>query len=193
MPSARLTLIALASAYHLWASPGLARAATPADCSTEPRFHADLELDPTAYVLDGFSLHAGIGWRKLRLDLGVFGLAVPQFVHGQRDFDVAFDGYGMKLQYFPFAEQRGAFVGLDGAYSRSTIRLEGSQLSARDNQFALGANAGFRIDIVGGLYLTPWLGVAYAFGADDVTLDGKTFAGKPLIIFPALHLGLHLR
>ena len=60
-------------------------------------------------------------------------------------------------------------------------------------QFALGANAGFRIDIVGGLYLTPWLGVAYAFGADDVTLDGKTFAGKPLIIFPALHLGFHLR
>jgi len=193
MPSPRVTLIALASACQLLGTAGPAGAAAPAACSSEQRFHADLELDPTAYVLDGFSLHAGLGWRRLRLDLGVFGLTVPEFVHRQRDFDVAFDGYGVKLQYFPFAEQRGAFVGIDGAYSRSTIRLEGSQLSAEDHQFALGANAGVRIDLVGDLYLTPWLGVAYAFGADDVTLDGKTFSGRPLIIFPALHLGFRLR
>jgi len=163
------------------------------DCPYEPRFHADLELDPTAYALDGFSLHAGVGWGKLRLDLGVFGLTVPEFVHQQHDFDVAFDGYGVKVQYFPFAEQRGLFFGLDGAYSRSSVRLEGSQLSARDNQFALGGNAGYRIDLVGGFYLTPWLGVAYAFGAQDVTLGGKTFTANPLIIFPALHLGFRLR
>jgi hypothetical protein len=173
-----------------------ARPETPAASNTrsfERSFHADVEIDPTAYALDGFSLHTGIGWSRVRVDLGVFGLRVPEFVHQQPDFEVAFDGYGIKLQYFPFAEQRGAFVGIDGGVSRSHIRLEGSQLSARDNQFTLGVNAGWRFDLVGGFYATPWLGVGYAFGQDDVTLAGETFSGSPLVVFPAVHLGYHLR
>jgi len=167
-----------------------ARAGEPV---AEGRFHADLELDPTAYALDGFSLHVGLGWDALRVDLGVFGLRVPEFVHRQRDFDVAFDGYGVKAQYFLFAKQRGLFVGVDAAHSRALIRLQGSQLAARDHQLALGVNAGVRFDIAGDLYLTPWLGLGYSFGADDVSLDGQTFAANPLLVFPAVHLGYRLR
>ena len=159
----------------------------------EGRFHADLELDPTAYALDGFSLHVGLGFRALRVDLGTFGLRVPEFVHGQSHFEQRFDGYGVKVQYFPFADQRGAFIGVDGAYSRSLIRLQGSQLAARDRQFALGINAGFRFDLPANFYITPWLGVGYAFGADDVTLGDQTFDVNPLIVFPAVHLGYRLR
>jgi hypothetical protein len=166
---------------------------TAPDCPGERRFHADLELDPTAYALDGFSLHVGLGFRALRVDLGAFGLHVPEFVHGQKDFEQAFDGYGVKVQYFPFAEQRGAFIGVDGAYSRSSIHLRGSQLSARDRQFVLGINAGFRLDLPANFYVTPWLGVGYAFGAEDVTLAGQTFDTNPLILFPAIHLGYRLR
>jgi len=163
------------------------------DYTSGRRFHADLELDPTAYVLDGFSLHVGLGWDALRIDLGVFGLRVPAFVHRQRDFDVAFDGYGMKAQYFPFAKQRGLFFGVDAAYSRALIRLQGSQLAARDNQLTVGVNAGVRCYVAGDLYITPWLGVGYSFGAEDVSLGGQTFAANPLLIFPALHLGYRLR
>jgi len=182
-----LTCIALASVHFWLAGPALA------DEAPERPLHADLELDPTAYALDGFSLHAGIGLRALRLDLGVFGLRVPEFVHRQPDFEEDFDGYGLKLQYFPNTEQRGVFVGVDGAYSRAYVRLSGSQLAARDHQLVLGIHAGFRFDIAAGFYGTPWLGVGYAFGADDVALDGKTFSANPLVVFPALHLGYRLR
>ncbi|HEX2873705.1 MAG TPA: hypothetical protein VHP33_20755 [Polyangiaceae bacterium] len=199
----RFTSIAPASVFVLLAAVGPAHAAAPdakpeipgapSEGPSQSSFHADVELDPTAYALDGFSLHAGLGWSKLRVDLGVFGLRVPQFVHQQRDFDVAFDGYGFKVQYFPFAQQRGGFVGVDGGVSRSHVHLKGTQLTARDNQVSLGVNAGWRFELIGGIYATPWLGVGYALGQDDVTLAGKTFAGSSLIVFPAVHLGYHLR
>jgi hypothetical protein len=205
MSRVRPALISLGSAWFGFIAPASVRASevhtapssppdTSSDCVRERRFHADFELDPTAYALDGFSLHVGLGWNALRFDLGVFGLRVPEFVHQQPDFDVAFDGYGVKVQFFPFAEQRGAFVGVDAAYSRSLVRLQSSQLlSARDSQLAVGVNAGFRFDVVGALYLTPWLGMGYAFGADDAQLGSETFRANPLIVFPAVHLGYRLR
>lgn len=198
----QLTRLALGSACVCTLVTARARAASPvtaagseraADLMRESRFHADLELDPTAYALDGFSLHVGLGWNALRVDLGVFGLHVPEFVHRQPEFDLAFDGYGVKLQYFPFATQRGAFIGVDAAHSRSRVCLRGTQLAARDNQFTLGVNAGMRVDLVAGLYVTPWLGVGYAFGAEDLSLADQTFSANPLIVFPALHLGYRLR
>ncbi|HKO48647.1 MAG TPA: hypothetical protein VJV79_13040 [Polyangiaceae bacterium] len=202
-PFSRHLVYLAGSGWSFLAAPASASAATPstgpaessaaADCSSRSEFHADLELDPTAYALDGFSLHAGVGWNRLRVDLGVFGLRVPEFVHQQPDFEVRFDGYGVKVQYFPFATQRGAFIGLDGALSRSSVRLQGSQLSARDNQLVVGANAGWRFEIVGDFYATTWLGLGYAFGQADVTLGGETFTSNPLVIFPAVHLGYRLR
>lgn len=194
-----LALVVWGSACVCWVIATPARAAPPitgpAETSAprDSRFHADLELDPTAYALDGFSLHVGLGWNSLRVDLGVFGLHVPQFVHHQPEFDVAFDGYGVKLQYFLFAAQRGAFIGVDAASSRSQVRLRGTQLAVRDNQFALGLNAGVRVDLVSGLYVTPWLGVGYACGAEDLSLADQIFFANPLIVFPAVHLGYRLR
>jgi hypothetical protein len=203
MLSRRPAFIAFVSACCCLGAPAAAAATEPVarsakpgtepDCPSERGFHADLELDPTAYALGGFSLHVGLGFRKLRLDLGVFGLRVPEFVHQQPDFSVRAAGYGLKLQYFPFAEQRGAFVGVDGAVTHSDVHLQGSQLSARDDQLVVGVNGGIRIDIVGGLFVTPWISVGYAFAGDDVTLGGETFSSSPVIIFPALHFGYRLR
>src|SRR5882724_10999675 len=87
-------------------------------------FHADVEVDPTAYVLDGDSIHVGLGYRQFRLDLGVFALALPQFAHGDDGFDVSFGGFGAKLQWFPLAEQRGLVVGVDGGYTRVLARRQ---------------------------------------------------------------------
>ncbi|HET7539089.1 MAG TPA: hypothetical protein VFK05_04435, partial [Polyangiaceae bacterium] len=60
-------------------------------------------------------------------------------------------------------------------------------------QFVLGINAGFRWDLPANFYVTPWLGVGYAFGADDVTLGTRTFDANSLVVFPAVHLGYRLR
>ncbi len=157
------------------------------------RFHADAEVDPTAYVLEGFSIHVGLGWQRWRLDLGNFAIAIPQFVHGNSDYAVSFDGYGAKLQYFLFAEQSGAFVGIDGGANKLYLERKGTDLARRQTQYGLGAHAGWRFPIAAGLYLTAWAGVSYTFNARDVTLAGSTFESKPLTPFAAIHVGYRFR
>lgn len=157
------------------------------------RFHLDVEVDPTAYVLEGYSLHVGLGWGRLRLDVGAFGMAVPSFAVGNSDFDVSFDGYGAKLQYFPFAEQRGGFVGLDGGVAWQLAERTATEMASRDRQVSLGVNAGWRFAFGDRFYATPWLGVSHAFSARDTTLAGSTYQPPRITFFPAIHLGVRFQ
>ena len=147
-------------------------------------WHADVEVDPTAYVLDGSSIHVGIGYDRWRLDAGNFALDMPAFTHTP-GFDVGLTGYGLKLQLFPW--ETGAFVGVDTAVARFAIERDG--MIAHETDVQLGVHAGYRIDIAHGFYATPWLGVGYLFGAHDVALAGRTFHAEPVTVFPAVHLG----
>jgi hypothetical protein len=165
----------------------------PVDAPAPSSLHFDGEIDPTAYALEGYSLHLGVGYRRLRVDLGAFAIAIPEFVHGNDGFDASFDGFGAKAQYFVFEEQRGAFVGVDAGLSRMLVTRDGTDLAARQTQVSVGVNAGYRIALPAGFYATPWLGVSYGFGAHDVTLGGATFKSSRVTIFPAIHFGYSFR
>ena len=91
----------------------------------DPALHADVEIDPTAYALDGNSLHVGLARGALRLDLGNFGLALPSALVDD-GFAARFDGFGAKLQWFPRTPQRGLFVGADAAVGRVQIERRGA-------------------------------------------------------------------
>jgi hypothetical protein len=164
-------------------------AAASASAFSTSGFHADFEVDPTAYVLEGHSLHVGLGWKKLRLDLGAFALALPAALTGHDDFSVAFDGYGAKLQYFPFAEQRGAFVGIDAGVARPFVRRKGTDLATRRTEYNAGINFGWRFVFLERFYATAWLGLSRPLGREPVTLAGSTYEGSALTVFPAVHLG----
>jgi hypothetical protein len=172
------------------AAPDLA-GAQPAATSLESGsgFHADFEVDPTAYVFQGHSLHVGLGWKKVRLDLGAFALALPDALTGNDDFSVAFDGYGVKLQYFPFAEQRGAFVGVDAGVARPFVRRKGTDLASRRTEYSAGINFGWRFVFFERFYATTWLGLSRTLARAPVTLAGSTYEGNSITIFPAVHLG----
>src|SRR5262249_36602744 len=152
--------------------------------SADP-FHADVELDPTAYALSGNSIHVGLGYDRFRLDLGNFALAVPRWVTGNDAYDVSFYGYGAKLPMFPLAEQRGWFVGVDAAYARVLAERRGTEMAVRDGQVQVGVDTGYRIPVTHGFYASAWLGVGYAFSASDVTLAGATFRPMHVVVFPA--------
>ncbi len=188
----RLSVLAPMLAALAILRPAQAQPNPPSD-DARPRFHADLEVDPTAYVLDGYSLHAGLGWNRVRLDLGAFAMKVPEAIHGQRDFDVGFDGFGAKLQFFPFAEQSGLVLGADSGVARRLIQRKHTQLAEREHQVTLGLNVGYRIDIAGGWYATPWLGLSRALGATDARLGDAHYESSPWLLFPAVHIGYHLR
>ena len=169
--------------------PVLLTLAVLASTASASPIHGDVEVDPTAYALSGNSIHVGIGYEHLRLDLGNFAMALPQFVHGDDGFDVSFDGYGAKLQWFFRAEQTGLFAGIDAGVVRMHARLQGTDTSADDTQIGTGVHAGYRLSLPAGFYATAWLGVGYVWSADDVMLGGKTYDASPFTVFPAIHLG----
>jgi len=186
-------LRSLSSLLLLVALAGPARAVPAVEATAPAPFHADFEIDPTAYVLSGHSLHVGLGWRSLRLDLGAYGLALPAAITNNDAFEVAFHGYGLKLQYFPFAEQRGGFVGVDTGVNHPLVRRKGTELASTRTEYSAGVNFGWRFVFAERFYATAWLGLGYALNGRPVTLGDSTYEGQRLIVFPAVHLGYRFR
>jgi len=185
------SLLALVASLILGAAaaPAMAEPAPPAQDDGAPGLRVDAEVDPTAYVLNGYSLHVGVGHRRLRVDLGAFAMQIPAAIHGNEGFTQSFDGFGAKLQYFLFAEQRGGFVGIDGGLAHVLVQRNGTGLASRQTQINVGVNAGWRFSIAANLYATAWLGVGRALGADDVMLGDARFDSQPWTVFPAIHVG----
>jgi hypothetical protein len=187
---------AAAAAEPTAADPSAAEPTAAEPSAAEPhatRLRADVELDPTAYVLDGYSLHLGVAWRRLRVDLGAFALTVPELVHGQDGFTASFDGFGAKLQLFLRPGQTGAFAGVDAGVVELLVRRDGTDLASRGRQATAGVHVGWRQPIVGGMYATAWIGVGRVLGARTVELGGARFEQSPWTVFPAIHLGYRFR
>lgn len=174
----------------LWIA-GASRVSAEAGSSGSP-LHADFEIDPIAYALSGHSLHVGLGYGPWRLDLGNFAADVPRFLESDDAFATSASGFGVKLQYFPFADQKGVFVGVQGDFARTWVHKRGSELAASRFGVSTGLCAGVRIPLPAGLYVSPWLYVSYAFGSDDIVLgEARYDMGGAWGVLPFIHLGYH--
>lgn len=181
-------IAALVTTFTMTASAFAAETSAEPNRSAKP-FHFDLETDPTAFIFRGYSLHVGLGWNRVRLDLGVYAMDVPGFVESNASFESSFRGAGVKLQLFLLEEQKGLFVGVDAGLAHLRADLQGSAHHGSQNQLSTGVNAGWRFALPHGLYATPWLGVGYALDTEDMKIGEKTYRPNPLTIFPAVHLG----
>ncbi len=170
---------------------------TPSSAPAQEASHAlrlgfDVEIDPLAYAVKGHSLHVGIWLDQLRLDLGSFGLEIPEFAHGQKGFTSSFSGFGTKADWFFHRDRDGWFLGLEAGLARVTIARPQEQLAAQHLQISMGARAGYRWTLVDSFYVEPWIGVGYALGAKDVQLGQERFENNPLVIFPTIHIGYQI-
>lgn len=192
-----LTLLVVALSTRTGqAEPSRPEVDAPPSQDGKTLFRLDVEVDPTAYVFSGYSAHAGVGYDRLRVDLGAYAMEVPEFFHGNAGFDAEFNGFGAKLQYFPFArtgEQDGAFFGVDGGYARIRATHAASGEAGSLNQVTVGINGGYRIGLPWGFYATPWLGISYALNGTEKQIGAETFTLNPVTFFPAVHLGYRFR
>ncbi|HLL24366.1 MAG TPA: hypothetical protein VK427_19680 [Kofleriaceae bacterium] len=155
-------------------------------------FHLDVEIDPTAYVLAGHSVHAGIGWRNVRVDVGTYGMELPAWLHGNEGWSVRFIGGGAKLQWFPWSDApRGWYVDASVGVSRQTFENAGRDLT--ETVIGVGAAAGYRFELPYRFYATPWVGLNYDLGTGDVVIAGETFERSVIFPFAAVHVGFELR
>lgn len=160
-----------------------------AAAETGRTFTSGVETDPFAYVFGGYSLHAAVETASLRFSLGAFAVDQPASIHGNDGFSNYASGFGLKADYFFRSTDGGLHVGLSTDVIREEIRHEATN-DRHDRRILLaGGRVGYRLALYDGLYLDPWVGVSYVFGAEDVRLGGERYASTPVLIFPTIHLG----
>lgn len=146
-----------------------------------------VEVDPLAYAMKGYSLHTGYFFSSTKLDVGMFGLEIPQSVHGNNDFTITMGGFGTKF-HFTGGTDGGWFAGIGGGYTKTTYSALGGSTSR--NRFSLGVEGGYRYQFENmGLYIQPWLGIDHTFSDKKTTVNGKVFEEDEVSFFPTIHIG----
>lgn len=148
----------------------------------------EVEADPIAFALSGYSAHLGYRIGDFRLDVGVFGLETPEAWHGNDGWSTRTNGVGVKLDFV--GSGRGFFAGVEADAGRTRYTLDERSQSVSRTGFAAGARVGYRF-LFGDskFYIAPWVGVARNFGDLGVTIADRTFDEDRVRIFPTVHVG----
>jgi hypothetical protein len=192
MPRPKPLILAVFAVYCALVPRHLAAAesAPAGEAASHPApVELDVEIDPLAYVLSGYSVHAGVRYRRFRFDLGAFGLDVPTRLATNPALEERYDGFGVKVDYHVTTGRWVPFAGLSA--SRALLRLteKDTQRAASTWQFVPAVRAGLEIAVVSGFYLSPWVSLGYTL-SDGVELVGdETYERSPWRVFPTVHLG----
>lgn len=151
----------------------------------------EVEADPIAYGLKGFSGHLGrqVADGAGRLQIGMFGADVSEAWHGHDGFTLRGRGVTAKADYFLRGQPGGLFVGVDGVYTRTRYQHDTTGSQVTRNGGGIGPRVGYRLNVGDHLYITPWVSVSYLFDADDVTLAGERLEQQRYMVFPTVHVG----
>ena len=151
----------------------------------------EVEADPMAYALKGFSAHVARPFSagRFRLQLGTYGAELPQWTYGNSAFTVNSRGGTIKFDYFPLRPLDGLFFGVDSNYSHVRYELNQTHERRYNNITGLGPRVGYRFNVGEHFYVSPWISLDYQFGAKDVSVAGETVRGNKYSVFPTVHLG----
>ncbi|MEX0648020.1 MAG: hypothetical protein WEA56_02525 [Balneolaceae bacterium] len=150
----------------------------------------DIEIDPIAYGFNGFSVHGGYLTGAWRFDLGIFGLDLPEWLHGNENFNASFVGAGWKADRFFSGKPDGFFAGAEGGISKMEVVHKAGNTRRNQVSYSLGVRGGYRWSTgLGNLYMTPWLGLDFTLNPKDITIDGDTFESSVFQPFPTIHVG----
>lgn len=158
---------------------------------TQADLEFDIEADPIAYILRGYSVHGGLILNdRFRFDLGAFGAEIPEFFHGTPDVDISVPwGIGIKADYL-FQGYEGAFIGLESNVSEVTYSSQISTNKAHQTDWNSGVRGGYRFVIGTHFSVIPWIGVGRSLNSPTpAILDGKDVSLSPWTFFPTVHLG----
>lgn len=148
----------------------------------------EVEIDPLAYLAKGHSFHLRQHWQNgMSLDLGVFGLEVPEFAETNKNYVSRFDGYGFKLSYHG-SNPEGWFAGIGGGRSLIKATQKITQESQTLHTTSVGAHLGYRFGKED-FYITPWIGFDWTLNPENLQFQNETYKVAPFSIFPTIHLG----
>lgn len=149
----------------------------------------DLETDPVALFFRGGSLHAGIWFGQWRLDVGGFGMEMPESLHGNDGYTARFDGGGLKLDRTFGRRRSHVFAGVDTSVSRLRVTNQDDDAVRNAVAVTFGGRVGYRAFVGDHFFLAPWVGVAANLPTSSIDVGGGTFDRAPVTVFPTVHLG----
>ncbi|HNV27502.1 MAG TPA: autotransporter domain-containing protein [Cyclobacteriaceae bacterium] len=159
----------------------------------------EMEIDPIAYVLKGYSLHGIYVKDRIRTDLGVFGIMQPEGYGGNDGFQVRSQGFGLKVNYL-LNEKETWFGGIGTGYTNNTIKLKESSETQKQNAVSMGVHLGYRWfafkntdNAWKNLYIAPWFSVDYNHPLKEVNFIGGEYKQKAISFFPTIHIGYKLK
>lgn len=158
-----------------------------------PTNRFELEVDPIAYALKGYSVHGIYVHERMRFDLGFFGIEQPEGYSGNEGFNTHTQGVGGKINFLLNRKQTW-FAGIGGGYADNKVTLEENGEVGHVYNWSLGVHAGYRWfflkkTALQGLYLAPWASLDYNMPVNTLHFEGKTYEVKRWSVFPTLHIG----
>ena len=150
----------------------------------------DVEADPLAYLLKGWSIHTGYSIESWRFSLGTFGIDLPESIHGNEGFDSYMKGAGVSSDYFLSGSIKGLFVGFQSGLLHFSIQ----NTSNKSATTHIASNQGIRIGYRWVLrktraYITPWFSLNYIMNAKTWHSGNYSYSINSWQPFPAFHVG----
>src|SRR5258705_10517109 len=116
-------------------------AATSAARADEAAVRVEVDGDPAAFFVDGYSLHVAVVGPWRRFDLGCYAVDEPGFLHGNDGWNVELRAWTLGWDYFVSGED-GFFAGLSAALAIRTYAPSGTHLPAEPHQLLARPHTG---------------------------------------------------
>lgn len=155
-----------------------------------PSAHSfEVAIDPVPFLLKGYSLHFAHTLGNQRFDIGVFKLEAGDEIHGNDNFDMAFEGVGIKYDYL-FNHYEGTFVGWELNVADVTYTHTNSNDVFQRTLVTTAPRLGYRFVTDNKITITPWIALdILLYDGANVESDGDSFENEKVQLFPSIHLG----
>lgn len=176
----------------LFAVLALLLSASPAEAQPSDR-HLDIEVKPVAYILGGAGGHVGYQVNSWNYTLEIFGLEVPQSLHGNEGFEAAPLGAEIHIKRFFGGDSEGFYAGPEVGISRLKVTHQASGQTERHIRYSVGVRGGYRwYPGLGDLYLSPVIGLTYGLNGEAIDIENETFETGPVTPFATVGIGWSL-
>lgn len=161
----------------------------PAQGQTDVR-HVDLEIEPLAYTFGGAGGHVALQNGAWKYEIEVFGLEIPQSLHGNTRFTARPTGFELHFERF-FGERVGGFyLGPEVGLVRLRLNHSPSGRTEYRTRYSVGLRGGYQwYTGLGNIYVSPVVGLSYTLNGEAIEIGGDTFESAPLGPWGTVGLG----
>lgn len=160
---------------------------------TNQRF--EIEIDPIAYALKGYSIHGIYVKNRFRTDLGIFGIRQPEGYGSNKGYTIQSAGLGVKFNYL-LNKAETVFAGIGLGYFENNLKKENSGLTSVHKISSIGIHAGYRWfafrntnAAFKNIYIAPWASLDYNHPINKTVFEQDGYVQAKWSIFPTVHLG----